>query len=50
MHTIADEARREKELSRHNIRTIQELLMHDPIDTTMIFTYVLNSGVGVTVR
>ena len=48
MHTIADEARRGKELLRQNIRTIQELLMDNPIDdTTMIYAYVLNSGVGV---
>ena len=38
MHTIADEARRGKELLRQNIRTIQELLMDNPIDdTTMIY-------------
>ena len=47
MHTIAGEARRGKELLRQNIRTIQELLMHNPVDTTIIYAYVLNSGVGV---
>jgi hypothetical protein len=47
MHTIVDEAKRAKELLRQNIRTIQELLIHNPIDTMMIYAYVLNSDVGV---